>query len=147
FESALQAAEKGVSLIQGLLTFARRQRLEPRSMDLARLVINMEELLQRTLGPAIRLAITGPAQVAYARVDANQLELAILNLAINARDAMPAGGSLAIRIKNRCADDGSPAELPPGDYVLISISDTGTGMDEVILSRVFDPFFTTKEIG
>ena len=147
FQSALQAAEKGVGLVQRLLTFARRQRLEPRSVDLARLVIDMEELLRRTLGPSIRLAITSPTQVALAKVDANQLELAILNLAINARDAMPVGGSLAISIKNRCTDDGSPTDLPPGDYLVISISDTGTGMDEMTLARAFDPFFTTKEIG
>jgi len=146
-QGALQAAEKGVGLIQRLLTFARRQRLEPRSVDLARLVTNMEELLRRTLGPGIRLTITGATGIALARVDANQLELAILNLTINARDAMPAGGMLGIGIESRCADRGSPEQLAPGDHIVISISDTGTGMDEVTLSQVFDPFFTTKDIG
>jgi signal transduction histidine kinase len=114
---------------------------------LARLVTNMEELLRRTLGPGIRLTITGATGIALARVDANQLELAILNLTINARDAMPAGGMLGIGIESRCADRGSPEQLPPGDHIVISISDTGTGMDEVTLSQVFDPFFTTKDIG
>jgi len=146
-QAALQAAEKGVGLIQRLLAFARKQRLEPRSVDLVRLVTNMEELLQRTLGPEIRLIITGASEVAPASVDANQLELAIRNLAINARDAMPTGGTLGIGLENRCADRGAPMQLPPGDCVVISIRDTGTGMDEMTLSRAFGPFFTTKEIG
>jgi signal transduction histidine kinase len=146
-QGALQAAERGVSLIQRLLAFARKQRLDPRSVDLGGLVANIEELLQRTLGGQTRLAIARAADVAPASVDANQLELAILNLTINARDAMPAGGSLRIGLENRRADRGSPHQLAPGDYVVISISDTGTGMDEATLSRAFDPFFTTKEIG
>jgi signal transduction histidine kinase len=146
-QGALEAAERGVSLIQRLLAFARKQRLDPRSVDLCRLVANIEELLQRTLGGRIRLAIARAADVAPASVDANQLELAILNLTINARDAMPAGGSLRIGLENRRADRRSPHQLAPGDYVVISISDTGTGMDEATLTRAFDPFFTTKEIG
>jgi signal transduction histidine kinase len=146
-EGALEAAERGVSLIQRLLAFARKQRLDPRSVDLGRLVANIEELLQRTLGGGIRLAIARAADVGPASVDANQLELAILNLTINARDAMPAGGALRIGLENRRADRGSPHQLTPGDYVVISISDSGTGMDEATLARAFDPFFTTKEIG
>jgi len=146
-QGALQAAEKGVALIQRLLAFARKQRLDPRSVDLARLVANIEELLRRTLGAQIRLAITAAPDTAPASVDANQLELAILNLTINARDAMPGGGTLRIGIESRRADRGSPHQLSPGNYVVISISDTGTGMDEATLARVFDPFFTTKEIG
>ncbi len=146
-QGALEAAERGVSLIQRLLAFARKQRLDPRSVDLGRLVTNIEELLQRTLGGRIRLAIVRAADVAPASIDANQLELAILNLTINARDAMPAGGTLRIGLENRRADRGSPHQLTPGDYVVISISDSGTGMDEATLARAFDPFFTTKEIG
>ncbi len=146
-QGALEAAERGVSLIQRLLAFARKQRLDPRSVDLGRLVTNIEELLQRTLGGRIRLAIVRAADVAPASIDANQLELAILNLTINARDAMPAGGALRIGLENRRADRGSPHQLTPGDYVVISISDSGTGMDEATLARAFDPFFTTKEIG
>jgi signal transduction histidine kinase len=146
-DGALQAAERGVALIQRLLAFARRQHLDARSVDLRDLVASIEEMLRRTLGARIRLSIAVDANVAPARVDANQLELAILNLTINARDAMPAGGSLRIGLDNRRTDRGSPPELLPGDYVVVSISDTGTGMDEGTLARAFDPFFTTKDIG
>jgi signal transduction histidine kinase len=146
-QGALRAAERGVALIQRLLAFARKQRLDPRSVDLGDLVSNIEELLRRTLGTRIPLAIAGDANVAPARVDANQLELAILNLTINARDAMSGGGTLRIGFENRRAGCGSPPELSPGDYVVVSIKDTGTGMDEATLARAFDPFFTTKEIG
>ena len=146
-QGALQASERGVALIQRLLAFARKQRLDPRSVDLGRLVANIEELLRRTLGAGIRLAIARSADVAPASVDANQLEMAILNLTINARDAMPAGGTLRIGFENRRVDRGSPHQLSPGDYVVISISDTGSGMDEATLALAFDPFFTTKQIG
>ena len=146
-ESALQAAERGVAQIQRLLGFARRQRLEPRSVDLNRLVTGIETLLRQTLGPGINLAIAADANLAAAHVDANQVELAILNLTINARDAMPEGGSMRIGLENRRADRGSPPELARGEYVVISITDTGNGMDEATLARAFDPFFTTKEPG
>jgi signal transduction histidine kinase len=146
-QSALQAAERGVALIQRLLTFARKQRLDARSVDLHDLVINIEELLRRTLGAQIRLVTDAEIEVAPARVDANQLELAILNLTINARDAMPAGGTLRIELENRRTDRSSPPGLSPGEYVVVSISDSGTGMDEATLARAFDPFFTTKETG
>jgi signal transduction histidine kinase len=146
-QSALQAAERGVALIQRLLAFARRQRLDPRAVDLNRLVAGIEDLLRRTLGNRIRLIITAEADLAPARVDANQLELAILNLTINARDAMPDGGDLRICLQNRRANHGSPAELSPGEYVVLSISDTGTGMEEATLARAFEPFFTTKGVG
>jgi signal transduction histidine kinase len=146
-QSALQAANRGVALIERLLAFARKQRLDPRSVDLNRLIAGIEDLLRRTLGDRIRLIITAEADLAPARVDANQLELAILNLTINARDAMPGGGDLRICLQNRQANYGSPYELSPGEYVVISISDTGTGMDEATLTRAFEPFFTTKDIG
>jgi signal transduction histidine kinase len=146
-QGALQAAERGVALIQRLLAFARRQRLDPTFVDVGRLVTNVQELLQRTLGPQIHLDIVGAADVAPATVDANQLELALLNIAINARDAMSGGGTVQIVLENRPADRGAPHQLSPGDYVVISMTDTGTGMDDVTLARAFDPFFTTKEIG
>ena len=146
-QSALQAAERGAALIQRLLAFARKQRLDPRSVDLNGLVAGIEDLLRRTLGDQVSLAITAEAGLAPARVDANQLELAILNLTINARDAMPGGGALRIRLQNRRPDGESPPELSRGEYVVVSISDGGTGMDEATLSRAFEPFFTTKEIG
>jgi signal transduction histidine kinase len=146
-QSALRAAERGVALIQRLLGFARKQRLDPRSVDLGGLIAGIEELLQRTVGPAIRLEIAADPDLPPALVDANQVELAILNLAINARDAMPTGGTLCIGLRNRRADRDFPTGLTPGDYVLVSIRDTGTGMDAATLAQAFDPFFTTKEIG
>jgi CheY-like chemotaxis protein len=146
-QSALRAAERGVSLIQRLLTFARKQRLDPRPVDLGSLVTGIKDLLQRTVGPAIRLEIVADVSVAPAHVDANQVELAILNLAINARDAMPIGGTLRISLHNGRTDLNSPTDLISGDYVVVSVSDTGTGMDEATLAQAFDPFFTTKEVG
>lgn len=146
-QSALQAAERGGALIQRLLAFTRKQRLDPRPVDLKRLVAGIKDLLRRTLGDRIGLAITAETGLAPARVDANQLELAILNLTINARDAMPDGGTLQISLQNRRADHGAPPEVAPGEYVVLSITDTGTGMDEATLARAFEPFFTTKEIG
>jgi signal transduction histidine kinase len=144
---ALQSAERGVALIQRLLAFARKQSLDPRSLDLGGLVSGIEELLRRTLGPEIRLVISADPDLAPAHVDANQVELAILNLTINARDAMPEGGTMRIALANRRSDRNSPTELAPGDYVVVSIGDDGTGMDEATLAQAFDPFFTTKEIG
>jgi len=146
-QNTMQAAERGVALIQRLLAFARRQRLDPQSVDLGGLVAGIEELLQRTVGPAVRLEIAADPDLAPALVDANQVELAILNLAINARDAMPDGGTLRIGLHNRGLDSTSPAELAPGRYILVAISDNGTGMDEATRSQAFDPFFTTKEVG
>lgn len=144
---ALQAAERGVALVQRLLAFAREQRVDPKSTDIGALIAGIEDLLRRTLGPSIQFSTATEPDLAPAWVDANLLELAILNLTINARDAMPGGGTLRIKLGNRYADDGSPRELSPGRYIVVSISDTGTGMDEVTLARAFDPFFTTKEIG
>jgi signal transduction histidine kinase len=146
-DRALQSAERGVALIQRLLGFARRQRLDPQSIDLHRLMTGIEPLLRQTLGQAIDLVITATADLAPAQVDANQLELAILNLAINARDAMPEGGSLRIGLESRNADSASPPELRPGRYAVMSIADSGTGMDDPTLARAFDPFFTTKAAG
>jgi signal transduction histidine kinase len=146
-QSALQAAERGGALIQRLLAFARRQRLDPQPVDLSRLLAGIEELLGHTLGRGVRLAISSEPGLPPALVDANQLELAILNLTINARDAMPEGGSLQIALGRRRAGDGSPPELSQGEYVVVSIGDTGTGMDEETLARAFEPFFTTKRLG
>ena len=146
-DNAMQAAERGVEQIKRLLGFARRQRLDPRSVDLNRLVAGINALLRHTLGPGIDLLIAADADLAPAHVDANQLELAILNLAINARDAMPLGGSLRIGLENHATNRDSPPELIPGKYVVISITDTGTGMDAATLAQAFDPFFTTKDAG
>jgi CheY-like chemotaxis protein len=111
------------------------------------LVAGINALLRHTLGPGIDLSIAADAGLAPAHVDANQLELAILNLAINARDAMPLGGSLRIGLENHATNHDSPPELTPGKYAVISITDTGTGMDAATLAQAFDPFFTTKDAG
>ena len=144
-QGAVQAADRGVVLVKRLLAFARKQRLEPRSVDLKVLISDIKELLQRTLGPTIDLEIVSDPDLAPAWVDSNQLELAILNLAINARDAMPTGGIMRLGLENSRTGSGMPAGLAPADYVIVSIADTGSGMDDATLARAFDPFFTTKE--
>ncbi len=146
-ESAAQAAERGVALIQRLLGFVRKQRLDPRPVDVDQLVFRMKEMLLSTLGPQIRLIIDAGPDVAPAEIDPNQLELAILNLAINARDAMPDGGTLRITVADRQVDAAAPQELTGDRYVVVKIVDTGIGMDEPTLAQAFDPFFTTKELG
>jgi len=146
-QGAVQAADRGVVLVKRLLAFARKQRLEPLSVDLKVLISDIKELLQRTLGPTIDLEIVGDPDLAPAWVDSNQLELAILNLAINARDAMPTGGNMRLGLENSRTGRGMPAGLAPADYVIVSIADTGTGMDDATLAQAFDPFFTTKEAG
>ena len=147
-ESAVQAAERGVFLIQRLLGFARKQPLNPQPVDLGQLLAGIKQILSSTLGPQIRLLLDIPPSIAIAEIDPNQLELAILNLAINARDAMSAGGTLRIAITNRRADDTmGPPKLAGGDYVVVQIADTGIGMNEATLAQAFDPFFTTKALG
>jgi signal transduction histidine kinase/CheY-like chemotaxis protein len=146
--AALSASERGATLIKDLLTFARRQSLHPRAVDVAAVVDDAEKILKQTISPDIRLFIRAEPGVRPAWVDPNQLGLAILNLALNARDAMPAGGRLQIACENRRAEPGnSPPELAIGDYVIVSVSDTGTGMSEATLAHAFEPFFTTKEAG
>ena len=149
-DNATQGAERGAALTQRLLAFARRQELRPQSVSLPDLLQGMQDLLERAVGPGVEIKTSIPGQLAPARVDANQLELALLNLAVNARDAMPTGGTLSItafeRTREEGQDDGSLA-LPSGDYVCIAVSDTGTGMDEPTLARATEPFFTTKGLG
>jgi len=147
-DGALQGAERGASLTQRLLAFARQQDLRAIPVDLRGLINGMIDLLERSLGPRVGLRLDLPEGLPPARVDANQLELAILNLAINARDAMPAGGRVIIQTRNvKASERDKPVELPPGDYVLISVTDTGTGMSPEVLARACEPFFTTKEPG
>lgn len=145
-DNARQAAERGSALTQRLLAFARRQELKPEAVDVARLVSGIEDLLQRALGQSVRIAKSLPADLPPVCVDANQLELALLNLSVNARDAMPVGGVLGIaaRVEEMTeAKDG----LQAGAYVRITVSDTGLGMDEATLARATEPFFTTKGPG
>ena len=145
--AAMQSAERGATLIQRLLAFARKQNLDPQPLDIFALVCGIEEMLRRTLGPQISLRISEEGSPAPAQVDGNQLELAILNLTINARDAMPQGGAVRIAIMNRTAGTDATSELAPGDYVVLSISDDGIGMDDATLASAFEPFFTTKNVG
>jgi signal transduction histidine kinase/CheY-like chemotaxis protein len=146
-DSAQLAAQRGATLTQRLLAFARRQHLEPRSVDVPQVVAGVEKLLQQTIGPAIRLVVEAEKGLWPARIDPHQLELAILNLALNARDAMPGGGTLRIKSAAGHAERGGLPELSPGDYVVVSVSDSGSGMDPQTLARAFEPFFTTKEVG
>jgi PAS domain S-box-containing protein len=143
---ALQAADRARTLIQRLLAFARRQHLEARAVDVSTLVVGMTDLIRRSIGPEVRLTIDCPPSVPHAMVDPNQLELAILNLAVNAKDAMPNGGDLDISV---ALDDGSTdvQQLDPGPYIRIDVRDSGSGMDEATLARAVEPFFTTKGLG
>jgi signal transduction histidine kinase/CheY-like chemotaxis protein len=147
-QAALNAAERGVALTRHLLAFARRQHLDPRPVDIPGVLSAAERLLEQTIGPEIELVIRSGLDLHPAWIDPNQLELAILNLALNARDAMPGGGVLRISAENRQRDIGKlPNELQPDDYVVISVTDTGIGMNKETIQRAFEPFFTTKEAG
>jgi signal transduction histidine kinase len=149
FEAVQQGIERGGRLTQHMLAFARRQSLAPEPTDLDSLFDRMGPILDRSMGGLIQIGIDVAPDTWPALVDPVQLELAILNLAINARDAMPEGGRLMLRTANVTTLVGSnrPADLKPGDYVMVSVEDTGTGMDAATLARVFDPFFTTKDVG
>jgi PAS domain S-box-containing protein len=145
-QAARTAAERGARLTQQLLAFSRKQRLAPKSLDLNRMVSEASDMLSRTIGTTVRIETVLTEQLWPALVDPTQFELVLLNLAINARDAMPDGGRLTIRTANVGRRD-TPADLTPGDYVQISVTDTGGGMTEEVLGRAVEPFFTTKEVG
>ncbi len=147
---AIFSADRAAGLTRRLLAFSRRQPLDPQPLEVNRLLADMEELLRRTLGPSIELEMSLPDAVWPTWCDVNQLESAILNLAINARDAMPDGGRLSIETSNVLLDQDLPAvqaEIKPGRYVSIRVADSGIGMDADVAARAFEPFFTTKPIG
>jgi len=149
-DNAMAGAERAALLTQRLLAFSRRQPLAPERIDPNRLVSGMSDLLNRTLGETIEVETIQSARIWPVEIDVNQMENALLSLAVNARDAMPDGGKLTIEVANTHIDEAyaaQEAEVSPGQYVLISVSDTGQGMDEDVLSHAIEPFFTTKEVG
>jgi CheY-like chemotaxis protein len=142
------AAERGAKLTDQLLAFSRRQRLEPKALDLNEIVAGMRDLLQSTMGGSISIDTRQDSDLWSALVDPTQFELAILNLAINARDAMELGGNLVVTTANvTLGPPQSPEEPPDGDYVSVCVSDNGSGMPDDVRRKVFEPFFTTKQIG
>ncbi|GGH27204.1 sensor histidine kinase [Alsobacter metallidurans] len=143
-DNAIQGAERGASLTQRMLAFARRQDLKPRAVDLPDLVRGMTELLNRSIGPQIAIETRFPLGLPRVQVDANQLELALLNLVVNARDAMPGGGQITIGAREEHAPDGGATAAR---YASLWVQDTGEGMDEATLARAQEPFFTTKGVG
>ncbi|MGV8928381.1 MAG: PAS domain-containing protein [Brevundimonas sp.] len=146
-DAASSSAERAASLTHRLLAFSRQQSLDTKAVDVNVLVSSMEDLLRRTLGEQTRLRVLNGTNVWPAWSDENQLESAILNLAINARDAMPEGGTLSIETENAAVEASPDGEIAPGDYILIRVKDTGAGIPPDVIDRVFDPFFTTKPIG
>jgi signal transduction histidine kinase/DNA-binding response OmpR family regulator len=149
-QNALGAVSRGSRLTGQLLAFARRQALDPRSVDLGRVIRDMTDLLRRTLGEQIHVEAVIAGGLWNTLIDPTQVENAILNLAINARDAMPDGGKLTLEVANAHLDDAYAAQFSdvnPGQYVMLAVSDTGTGMTPDIMARVFEPFFTTKAEG
>ena len=147
--AAQDAAARAAALTHRLLAFSRRQTLEPEATDVTRLVAGLRDMIDRTVGPEIAVEVRDDLGLWPTLVDRSQLENTLLNLCINARDAMPDGGRIVIETENKRLDgfEAESRDLPPGDYVSLSVSDTGTGMPPEVIARVFDPFFTTKPLG
>jgi nitrogen-specific signal transduction histidine kinase len=147
--AAQGAGRRAAALTQRLLAFSRRQTLDPRPTDVNRLIAGFEEMLTRTVGATVDIEIVGAVGLWPTEIDAGQLENAILNLCINGRDAMPSGGKLTIETANKWLDDRAAQErdLPPGQYISVCVTDSGTGMTPDVIERVFEPFFTTKPLG
>jgi CheY-like chemotaxis protein/two-component sensor histidine kinase len=148
-EGAIQGAERGATLTKRLLAFARRQELKPAAVELQNLIPELLDFLRQSIGPSASVVIDLTPDVNPVKIDANQLELALMNLVVNARDAMPKGGVVTITCRNEATGAGGdrPKDLPQGDYVRISVADTGVGMDEATLAKAMEPFFTTKGVG
>ncbi len=147
--AAQSATKRAAALTYRLLAFARLQPLDPKPIDVNRLIAEIEEMIRRTVGPSVKVEFVGAQDLWITRVDPNQLENALLNLCINARDAMPGGGSLMIETNNVRLDERTAREreVPPGQYITLSVTDTGSGMTPAVIARAFDPFFTTKALG
>jgi signal transduction histidine kinase len=143
------AVQRGAALTHRLLAFSRRQVLAPKATDVNALIAGMHELIQRAVGPSIRLRVSGDQALWPALIDPGQLENALLNLCINSRDAMPNGGRISIEASNETVEaaKATQLDLPPAQYLRIGVSDTGVGMAPSVISKVFEPFFTTKPIG
>ncbi|CAN5321858.1 response regulator [soil metagenome] len=146
---AQEASRRAAALTQRLLAFSRRQTLDPKPTDVNKLVAGMEDLIRRTVGPAIELEVVGAGGLWLTRVDPSQLENALLNLAINARDAIASNGRITIETANKWLDDRAAKErdLAPGQYISLCVTDTGAGMTPEVIAKAFDPFFTTKPLG
>ncbi len=146
---AQQSAQRAAALTQRLLAFSRRQTLDPRPVDVNRLIAGVEDLFRRSVGPDIEIAVVGAVGLWPTRIDAPQLENALLNLVLNARDAMPDGGRITIETANKWIDERSAKErdLAPGQYISVCVTDNGAGMTPEVIQRAFDPFFTTKPLG
>ena len=144
---ALQSAERARTLVQRLLAFARRQPLQPVAVDLAQLIAGLADLISSTLGPTIRVQIDTAVNLPRAKTDTNQLEMALLNLAVNARDAMPKGGNLTISARRESVASDQVPGIAGGEYICLAVEDTGTGMDEATRRRAIEPFFSTKGVG
>ncbi len=146
-DGALASAERAKVLVQRLLAFARRQPLQAVPVDLETLIGNMIDLVDSTSGPQVRVVMDAAPALPRVKADPNQIEMAILNLAVNARDAMPGGGTLTVSAQPERLDNGNPAGLAAGDYVRLAVADTGIGMDAETLKRAIEPFFSTKGVG
>jgi signal transduction histidine kinase len=146
---AQSSARRAAALTQRLLAFSRRQTLDPKPTNINRLIAGMENLIRRTAGPSGEVEVVDAGGIWTTIVDPSQLESALLNLCINARDAMPDGGRITIETANKWLDEraAKERELPPGQYVSLCVTDTGTGMTPEVIAHAFDPFFTTKPIG
>jgi signal transduction histidine kinase len=146
-DGAIQSADRAKTLVQRLLTLARRQPLQLRAINVGDLLTGLTDLVSSMVGPQINLTVDVAPNLSFANADTNQLEMAVLNLCLNARDAMPNGGTIAIRLASETIASGHRSKLPSANYLYLSIEDTGSGMNEATMARALEPFFSTKEIG